>query len=91
MIALLSGIDDARTRMTSIAERGVLQGLNAGCDLAIGSFAYFNEDKVVLLAELGNPATGQNQKIRESTKIKSVSDFEAAYELGLLVASKFER
>lgn len=91
MIALLSGIDDARTRMTSIAERGVLQGLNAGCDLAIGSFAYFDEDKVVLLAELGNPATGQNQKIRESTKIKSVRDFEAAYELGLMVASKFER
>lgn len=91
MIELLVGIDDAHTRLTSTAERGVLQGLNAGCDLAIGSFAYIEDGKLILLAELGDLATGVNQKIQESIKITSINDFNAAKELGLSVARQFVR
>ncbi len=91
MIELLVGIDDAHTRLTSTAERGVLQGLNAGCDLAVGSFAYVDDGKLTLLAELGDLATGVNQKIQESIKLISINDFNAARELGLSVARQFVR
>ena len=91
MIELLVGIDDAHTRLTSTAERGVLQGLNAGCDLAVGSFAYVDDGKLILLAELGDLATGVNQKIQESIKLSSFDDFNAARELGLFVARQFVR
>ena len=91
MIELLTHIDDAHTRLTTTAERAVLQGLNAGCDLAVGSFAYLQEGKLFLLAELGDLATGKNQKIQESVEISSIKDFAAAQLLGLNVASRFER
>jgi hydroxymethylbilane synthase len=91
MIELLSGIDDARTRLTSIAERAVLQGLNAGCDLPIGAFAYVEGEELVLLAELGDLATGKNQKIQKSIKITSINDFNAAQNLGFTVARQFVR
>ena len=91
IIELLAGIDDAHTRLTSTAERAVLLGLNAGCDVAIGSFAYIEDGNLFLLAELGDLTTGANQKIRESIKISSINDFNAAKELGLSVARQFVR
>lgn len=91
MIELLATIDHSPTRLTSVAERAILQGLNAGCDLAVGAFAYVDEGQLVLLAELGNLTTGKNQNIQESIMINSFSDFDSAQKLGLSVADRFVR
>jgi hydroxymethylbilane synthase len=91
MIKLLAGIDDPLTRLTSTAERAVLRGLNAGCDLAVGSFAKFENGKLVLQAELGDLDSGKSQKITESVTLASVNDLEVAEKLGLDVAHRFVR
>jgi hydroxymethylbilane synthase len=91
MIKLLAGIDDPLTRLTSTAERAVLRGLNAGCDLAVGSFAKFENGKLVLQAELGDLDSGKSQKIAESVTLASVNDLEVAEKLGLDVAHRFVR
>lgn len=91
MIALLAGIDDPLTRLTSTAERAVLRGLNAGCDLAVGSFAKFENGQLILQAELGDLDTGKSQKITESVALASVNDLEVAEKLGLDVAQRFVR
>ena len=46
---------------------------------------------LVLLAELGDLATGKNQKIQKSIKITSINDFNAAQNLGFTVARQFVR
>jgi hydroxymethylbilane synthase len=91
MIALLAGIDDPLTRLTSMAERAVLRGLNAGCDLAVGSYAQFENGQLILQAELGDLDTGKSQKITESVALASVNDLEVAEKLGLDVAQRFVR
>lgn len=91
MIDLLATIDDAPTRLTSSAERAVLEGLNAGCDLAVGAFCTISTGKLQLLAELGDLTTGKNQRIDESAELSSIHDYEAARTLGLKVARKFVR
>ena len=91
MIDLLATIDDAPTRLTSIAERAVLEGLSAGCDLAVGAFCVIDSGNLQLLAELGDLTTGKNQRIQESIKFSSIQDHEAARNLGLTVARKFVR
>ena len=91
MIDLLATIDDAPTRLTSIAERAVLEGLSAGCDLAVGAFCVIDSGNLQLLAELGDLTTGENQRIQESVKFSSIQDHEAARNLGLAVARKFVR
>ena len=91
MIDLLATIDDAPTRLTSIAERAVLEGLSAGCDLAVGAFCVIESGNLQLLAELGDLTTGKNQRIQESVKFSSIQDHKAARNLGLAVARKFVR
>jgi hydroxymethylbilane synthase len=91
MINLLSKIDHALTRLTSTAERAVLRGLNAGCDLAVGAYAQFENGRLVLQAELGNLESGISQKITESVGLTSVNGFEVAENLGLDVARRFVR
>jgi hydroxymethylbilane synthase len=91
MIDLLATIDDAPTRLTSIAERAVLEGLSAGCDLAVGAFCVIDSGNLQLLAELGDLTTGKNQRIQESVKFSSIQDHKAARNLGLAVARKFVR
>lgn len=91
MIKMLSEIDHPLSRLTSTAERAVLRGLNAGCDLAVGAFAQFENGQLVLKAELGNVENGTSQKISESVVLTSVNDFEVAENLGLDVARRFTR
>lgn len=91
MIKLLSGIDDPLARLTSTAERAVLRGLNAGCDLAVGSYAAFENGQLVLQAELGDLDRGKSQKITESVALSSMSDLAVAEKLGLDVAHRFVR
>ncbi len=91
MIKMLSEIDHPLSRLTSTAERAVLRGLNAGCDLAVGAFAKFEDGQLVLRAELGNVENGASQKISESISISSVNDFSMAEDLGLDVARRFIR
>lgn len=91
MINMLSKIDHALTRLTSTAERAVLRGLNAGCDLAVGAYAQFENGRLVLQAELGNLESGKSQKITESVALTSASGFEVAENLGLDVARRFLR
>ena len=91
MINMLSGIDHPLTRLTSTAERAVLRGLNAGCDLAVGSYAQYENGRLVLQAELGNLESGKSQKITESVALSSVNDLAAAENLGLDVAHRFVR
>ena len=86
LIELLSIIDHAPTRLTSIAERAVLQGLQAGCEVPIGAFAKIEGSQLVLIVELGGSEVQKSKKIVESTTISSVSDFSAAQALGLRVA-----
>lgn len=91
MIKLLAGIDDPLTRLTSTAERAVLRGLNAGCDLAVGSYAQFENGQLVLQAELGDLDSGKSQKITESVALSSINDLDVAEKLGLDVAQRFVR
>lgn len=91
MIELLATIDDAPTRLTSITERAVLEGLSAGCDIAIGAFCAIESGSLQLLAELGDVRTGKKQRVEESTEFTSLLDHKAARNLGLKVARKFVR
>lgn len=91
MIELLSTIDDAPTRLTSVAERAVLEGLNAGCDLAVGALASIEAGSLRLLAELGELGGLKTQRVQENIELASLQDYEAARKLGLQVARKFVR
>ena len=91
MIELLAAIDDSPTRLTSIAERAVLEGLYAGCDLAVGAFASIESGSLQLLAELGELVSGKTQRVQESIELSSIQDYEAARTLGLQIARKFVR
>jgi hydroxymethylbilane synthase len=91
MIELLATIDDAPTRLTSIAERAVLEGLDAGCDIAVGAFASIESGSLRLLAELGESGGLKTQRVQESIELASLQDYEAARKLGLQVAHKFVR
>ena len=90
-IELLATIDDVSTRLTSIAERAVLEGLNAGCDLAVGAFASIESGSLQLLAELGELGSLKTQRVQESIELSSLQDYETARKLGLQVAQKFVR
>jgi hydroxymethylbilane synthase len=91
MQELLKKIDHAPTRLTSLAERAVLQGLNAGCDLAVGAFAQLDGLILKLTAELGSAGEGVTQRFSSQTLLASLEDFSAAEKLGLDLAQRFIR
>jgi hydroxymethylbilane synthase len=91
MQELLNKIDHAPTRLTSLAERAVLQGLNAGCDLAVGAFAKLDGLNLKLTAELGSPSNSPPQRFDSYTLLTSFQDFPAAENLGLDLARRFVR
>ena len=83
MLRLLSPISDPITRLTTTAERAVLRGLNAGCDLAVGAYATYADEVLTLTAEIADPMTGSHERI---VLTKSAL---AAEELGLAAANHF--
>lgn len=91
MQKLLASVDHPETRLTATAERAVLRGLNAGCDLAIGAYASIETNTLSLRAELGDIASGVNQKLQASAELASLQDYAAAEQLGLDLARRFVR
>ncbi len=89
MIERLRLIDDPVARLTTTAERAVLRGLNAGCDLAIGAFAQYQAGVLRLVAEIGDWQTGEQKRIENSQIVTDVSDVESAEELGFNIARQF--
>ncbi len=89
MIERLRLIDDPVARLTTTAERAVLRGLNAGCDLAIGAFAQYQDGVLRLVAEIGDWQTGEQKRIESSQIVDDVSDVESAEELGFNIARQF--
>lgn len=83
MFELLQSIDDSHTRITTTAERALLRGLNAGCDLAIGAYATLVHEVITLTCEIGDPQTGQQERITVSGR------YNEAEELGLQAAHAF--
>ncbi len=89
MIEHLRLIDDPVARLTTTAERAVLRGLNAGCDLAIGAFAQYSDGVLRLIAEIGDWQTGEQKRIENSAIVTDISDVESAEELGFNTARQF--
>ncbi len=89
MIERLRLIDDPIARLATTAERAVLRGLNAGCDLAIGAFAQYQDGVLRLVAEIGDWQNGEQKRIENSAIVVDVSDIESAEELGLDIAREF--
>lgn len=83
LIELLSQVNDPITQLTTTAERAVLLGLNAGCDLAVGAYASLLDSELTLVAELGELDGRPAHKINGSVHIQSLLDIEAAMNLGL--------
>jgi hydroxymethylbilane synthase len=80
---LLQSIDDSHTRITTTAERALLRGLNAGCDLAIGAYATLVHELITLTCEIADPQTGQQERIVVT------GPYNQAEELGLQAAHTF--
>ena len=83
MFELLQSIDDSHTRITTTAERALLRGLNAGCDLAIGAYATLVHEVITLTCEIADPQTGQQERITVT------GSYNKAEELGLQAAHTF--
>lgn len=83
MIDLLRGIDDQDVRITTTAERALLRGLNAGCDLAISAYATLDSGDIALTSELADPETGERKRITLT------GNKNEAEELGLQTAKRF--
>lgn len=79
----LTGLDDALTRLAVTAERAVLRGVEATCTTAVGAFARFDGDVLVLAAELSDHAGVDYCHVQRSA---AVGDAAAAERLGLDVA-----
>ena len=90
LIELLRQVEDPHTRIATTAERAVLQGLNAGCELALGAFASIKGIELTLAAELGGIDGRSAHKIIDSIQIHSLHDLQSALELGLRVASQLK-
>jgi hydroxymethylbilane synthase len=63
MLELLHSVDDSHTRITTTAERALLRGLNAGCDLAVSAYATLDHNVITLNCEIADPQTGQRERI----------------------------
>lgn len=83
MIDLLRSIDDQNARITTTAERALLRGLNAGCDLAISAYAMLDLGGIALACELADPETGERKRIILT------GNENKAEELGLQAAQRF--
>ncbi len=90
LIELLSQVDDPHTRIATTAERAILQGLKAGCDLALGAFASIEGKELTLVAELGGADGRAGYKHFDSVQIHSLNDLQTALELGLRIASQLK-
>lgn len=80
MVSLLRGVDDQNSRITTTAERALLQGLNAGCDLAVGANAVIESETLTLISEIADPQTGQRERVTLT------GDLSEAWDLGIKAA-----
>ena len=85
MLELLQSLDEPHTRITTTAERALLRGLTAGCDLAVSAYATLEKNVITLNCEIADPQTGQRERI---TLIGPSSDAEV---LGLQAALTLAR
>jgi hydroxymethylbilane synthase len=83
LIKILSQLDHAQTRLTSTAERAVLQSLNAGCDLPIGAFASLKGSQLTLTAQFGFQGY-----VTKSIQIENLNDLQSAELLGESIAAE---
>ena len=83
LIKILSQLDHAESRLTSTAERAVLQKLNAGCDLPIGAFASLDGNQLTLTAQFGFQAY-----VTKSIQINNSNDLQSAALLGESIADE---
>ncbi len=84
LIAQVGELDDTSTRVAVTAERAVLRGLDASCATAVGAFAIWLDERVLLLsAELSGHAGIEYVRVSRSA---TVDDVEGAERLGRTVA-----
>jgi len=57
--SLLAPLDDAATRVATMAERGVSRGLGGSCQVPLAAYAEVDGDRLRLRALVGNAATGE--------------------------------
>lgn len=82
--AVLAGLDDPPSRLTVTAERAVLQGIDAGCDTAVGALARSDGERLTLSAELSHHAGIDYRRAAETTVVTEIDQAES---LGLAVAA----
>jgi hydroxymethylbilane synthase len=87
LIEMLGTLTDSEVALIVSAEREVLLGINAGCATAIGATASFQNQTLILTAELAVEQTGEAELVTESISC-TVSDIAKAKALGRLVATK---
>jgi hydroxymethylbilane synthase len=90
ILKLLEPLNDAKTRLTSTAERAVLRGLSAGCDLAISAFAECANQELRLQGEIADPRTGDREMFSTAKSIPDLAEIDVAERAGLEIASHFK-
>ncbi|MBI1351449.1 MAG: hydroxymethylbilane synthase [Actinomycetales bacterium] len=84
MLDLLTQLDDPHSRLTTMAEREVLVGINAECTTAIAALATWADDTLSLTAELTDDRGNQRVELQADARL---DDLAAARELGQRAAA----
>jgi len=84
LLQQLRVINDEVVEMEVTAERAILRGLRAGCDIAVGAHATIKNGELSLVGELADPATGESNRVHATTVDISL---EAAEVLGFRLAT----
>lgn len=72
ILELIAQLQDPVSRITTAAEREVLVGINAECSTAIGAYATFDGEELVLTAELFDRQERSRVHLRETLLIDDV-------------------
>lgn len=88
LAAALHALNDPQTQFATVAERTILQVMEAGCAAPVGAFGSFADDTFTLLGRAlsldGQSCVNASGQLRET----KVSDLAAASEIGKDVAQK---
>lgn len=86
LLSELAQLNDPITKLCTAAERAVLVGINATCATAIGAYASFENNVLMLTAELSDPLLNDHHRVIWKREPVDLLDTETATKLGLEAA-----
>ena len=87
LAARLCALENPIARATVVAERAVLEGIEATCTTAVGALATWAEGRLELIAELSGHRGVDYARSSARRALPDPSDLDGARELGLTVAA----